>query len=69
MAAAKKRDVRRSVQQTGWVTLEGGFAARSDIAAPAGSPALSSLKILPVDYDYTEKEAPRIKKRFNEIFQ
>ena len=26
--AAKKRDVRRSVQQTGWVTLEGGFAAR-----------------------------------------
>jgi iron(III) transport system substrate-binding protein len=48
---------------------EGGFAARSDIAAPAGSPALSSLKILPVDYDYTEKEAPRIKKRFNEIFQ
>jgi iron(III) transport system substrate-binding protein len=48
---------------------EGGFAARSDIAAPAGSPTLSSLKILPVDYDYTEKEAPRIKKRFNEIFQ
>ncbi len=28
MAAAKKRDVRRSVQQTGWITLEGGFAAR-----------------------------------------
>lgn len=28
MAVAKKRDVRRSVQQTGWVTLEGGFAAR-----------------------------------------
>jgi hypothetical protein len=25
---AKKRDARRSVQQTGWVTLEGGFAAR-----------------------------------------
>jgi len=48
---------------------EGGFAARSDIAAPSGSPTLSSLKILPVDYDYTEKEAPRIKKRFNEIFQ
>ena len=48
---------------------DGGFAARGDIAAPAGSPPLSSLKILPVDYDYTEKEAPRIKKRFNEIFQ
>src|ERR1700760_943058 len=28
MPAAKKRDVRRSVQQTGWVTLEGGFATR-----------------------------------------
>lgn len=26
--APTKRDVRRSVQQTGWVTLEGGFAAR-----------------------------------------
>jgi len=48
---------------------DGGFSARSDIAAPAGSPPLSSLKILPVDYGYTEKEAPRIKKRFNEIFQ
>ena len=47
---------------------DGGFAARSDIAAPAGSPPLSSLKILPVDYDYIEKEAPRIKRRFNEIF-
>jgi iron(III) transport system substrate-binding protein len=48
---------------------DGGFSARSDIAAPAGSPPLSSLKILPVDYDYTEKESPRIKKKFNEIFQ
>ena len=28
MPAAKKRDVRRSVQQAAWVTLEGGFAAR-----------------------------------------
>lgn len=28
MPAAKKRDVRRSVQQTAWITLEGGFAAR-----------------------------------------
>lgn len=48
---------------------DGGFSARSDIAAPAGSPPLSSLKILPVDYDYIEKETPRIKRRFNEIFQ
>jgi hypothetical protein len=28
MALTKKRDVRRSVQQAGWITLEGGFAAR-----------------------------------------
>ena len=28
MPAAKKRDVRRSVQQSAWVTLEGGFATR-----------------------------------------
>jgi iron(III) transport system substrate-binding protein len=48
---------------------DGGFAARTDIVAPAGSPPLTSLKILPVDYDYIEKETPRIKRRFNEIFQ
>ena len=28
MAAAKKREVRKSVQQPGWITLDGGFAAR-----------------------------------------
>ena len=28
MAAAKKREARKSVQQPGWITLEGGFAAR-----------------------------------------
>ena len=48
---------------------DGGFAARSDIAAPSGSPPLSSIKILPVDYDYIQKESARIKKRFNETFQ
>ena len=26
--ASKKREARKSVQQTGWVTLDGGFAAR-----------------------------------------
>jgi iron(III) transport system substrate-binding protein len=48
---------------------DGGFAARSDVPAPVGSPPLSSIKILPVDFDYIEKEAPRIKRHFNEIFQ
>jgi hypothetical protein len=28
MAVNRKRDVRRSIQQSGWITLDGGFAAR-----------------------------------------
>ena len=28
MAAAKKRDVRKSLHQPGWIILDGGFAAR-----------------------------------------
>jgi iron(III) transport system substrate-binding protein len=48
---------------------DGGFAARSDIPPPEGSPDLQNIKILPVDYDYIEKETQRIKRRFNEIFQ
>ena len=28
MAITTKRDVRKSVRQSGWVTLDGGFAAR-----------------------------------------
>jgi hypothetical protein len=28
MTAAKKREKRKSLQQPGWITLEGGFAAR-----------------------------------------
>jgi hypothetical protein len=27
-AANKKREIRKSVQQSGWITLDGGFAAR-----------------------------------------
>jgi iron(III) transport system substrate-binding protein len=48
---------------------DGGYAVRTDIRAPSGSPDLKSLKIIAVDDDYIEKEAPRIKKQFNEIFQ
>ena len=48
---------------------DGGYSARTDIAAPAGSPDLKSLKIVAVDDDYIEKETSRIKRRFNEIFQ
>jgi len=28
MAAAKKREARKSLQQPGWISLEGGFAVR-----------------------------------------
>ncbi len=48
---------------------DGGYSSRTDIAPPAGSPDLKSLKIIAVDDEYIEKETARIKKRFNEIFQ
>jgi iron(III) transport system substrate-binding protein len=47
----------------------GGYAARIDIPPPSDGPALDKIKILPVDYDHIEKEATRIKRKFNEIFQ
>ena len=48
---------------------DGGYSARTDIAAPQGSPDLASLNIIAVDDDEIAKETPRIKRRFNEIFQ
>jgi iron(III) transport system substrate-binding protein len=47
----------------------GGYAARLDVAPPEGAPALKDIKIIPVDYDYIEKETGRIKRKFNEVFQ
>jgi iron(III) transport system substrate-binding protein len=47
----------------------GGYAARVDVAAPAGAPAMKDIKINAVDYDYIEKESGRIKRRFNEALQ
>lgn len=49
--------------------VDGGYAARRDIPPPVDGVALDKIKILPVDYDYIEKEAVRIKKKFNEVFQ
>ena len=37
MAAAKKREIRKSVQQPGWITLDGGFAARSCVVQDLSS--------------------------------
>jgi iron(III) transport system substrate-binding protein len=48
---------------------QGGYAARADMPPPQGSPAVNEMNIIPVDYEYIEKEAPRIKKKFTEIFQ
>jgi iron(III) transport system substrate-binding protein len=48
---------------------QGGYAARSDIAPPTGSPAIKDMNIIAVDYEYIEKETARIKKRFTETFQ
>ncbi|MBM3597475.1 MAG: extracellular solute-binding protein [Alphaproteobacteria bacterium] len=48
---------------------DGHYAARVDMKPPEGNPALASLKLMPVDYDFIERETRRIKDRFNEIFQ
>jgi iron(III) transport system substrate-binding protein len=47
----------------------GFYGARVDLPPPAGSPALSDLTLLRVDYADIEKETGEIKSRFNEIFQ
>lgn len=53
----------------GFFPGEGNYAARSDIRPPAGQPPLAEIKLIAVDYDHVEKEATRIKQKFNEIFQ
>jgi iron(III) transport system substrate-binding protein len=48
---------------------EGIYAARVDVEPPPGSPPMSQIKLWPIDYDYVEKEAKKLKDRFAEIFQ
>jgi iron(III) transport system substrate-binding protein len=48
---------------------DGGYAARTDVPPPPGSPDLGTLKVIPVDYQLIEKQSGAIKKKFNEIFQ
>jgi iron(III) transport system substrate-binding protein len=48
---------------------EGSYAARIDMAPPAGSPAVKDIKLISVDYDFLRKQGPVVKKKFNEIFQ
>lgn len=48
---------------------DGGYAARTDVPPPAGSPDLATLKTIPVDYKLIEEQSRSIKKKFSEIFQ
>lgn len=44
-------------------------SSRVDIAPPAGQPALSEVKFIPIDVDYIEKNGRELKAKFGEIFQ
>jgi hypothetical protein len=50
-AAAKKREIRKSVQQPGWITLEGGFAARpcvvQDLSSTGARVTIDDGNVLP----------------------
>lgn len=48
---------------------DGGYAARIDIPPPSGSPRLADVKAMTLDYAQIEKDAARVKRQFNEIFQ
>jgi iron(III) transport system substrate-binding protein len=51
------------------IAESGIHAARVDIAPPAGQPALSAIKHIPIDFDYVEEHGRTLKAKFNEIFQ
>jgi len=51
------------------VVADGAYSARTDLPPPEGEIALKELSLLAVDYDALEKDAPAIKKKFNEVFQ
>ena len=48
---------------------DGGYSVRSDIDPPAGSPKITDLSILPVDYTAIEKNASKIKDEFNDLYR
>jgi hypothetical protein len=49
--ATKKRDARRSLRQPGWITLEGGFAARQcvvqDLSTSGAMITVDNASVLP----------------------
>jgi iron(III) transport system substrate-binding protein len=48
---------------------EGIYAARADAPPPAGSPKLSTLKLMPLDFDDLAAHEKDDKSHFNQIFQ
>ena len=48
---------------------DGGYSARTDIDPPKGGPKVGDLTLLHVDYDALEKNGPKIKDKFNDIFR
>jgi len=49
---------------------EGGIhSSRIDARPPPGQPALSDMKVIPVDLDLIEEKGRELKARFAEIFQ
>ena len=51
MALTKKREARKSLRQSGWITLDGGFAARQcvvqDISATGAQITVDDANVLP----------------------
>ena len=51
MAMTKKREARKSVHQSGWITLDGGFAARpcvvQDMSATGAKITVDDPNVLP----------------------
>jgi iron(III) transport system substrate-binding protein len=46
----------------------GIYAARSDVDPPAGSPRISDIKVLPMDFPYITSVTAQVKRKFSEIF-
>jgi len=46
----------------------GIYAARSDVDPPAGSPRISDIKLIPMDYDHIASVSAQVKRKFSEIF-
>jgi PilZ domain len=53
MAATKKREARKSLRQPGWITLDGGFAARpcvvQDMSTTGAKLTIDDPNVLPAN--------------------